>query len=74
LAEDDLKLFPEFRVISPLPLHFDDFPRSGINDIPNDRYQLSSPINLDLCYGVAVFFVDIGDSFNLAVEVGEIIG
>lgn len=58
----------------PFPLHFDDYPRRGVDQIANDRDQFMSPINLDLGNGITVFFIDIGDSFNLALEVGEVLG
>jgi hypothetical protein len=61
-------------VIAPLTPHFDDFTWSRIDNVPDDRYQLSPAINFYLGNGIARFLAGERDSLNLALEVCEIIG
>ena len=74
LAEDNLKLFAVFRVIAPLAFHLDDFTWSGIDDVPEDGYQLSPAIDLDFGDSITCFFTGEGDSLDLTLKISKIIG
>jgi len=49
----------------------ENFSRHGGHKVPHNGHQIPAAIYLDLGDGISVLFIGIGDSFNLALEVGK---
>lgn len=69
---DRLELLPELGVVDPFPFHLlQDLAGQGRGHVPDDRDQVPAAMDLDLGHGIAVLFVGVGDSFDLALQMFE---
>ncbi len=67
-----LELFTIFGMISPLSLPASlKFHQALGHKVPHHGHQIQAAKHLDLGDGVAFFVIGVGDSFDLALEVGE---
>jgi hypothetical protein len=68
---NNLELLAISWMIGPLALHLDNFTSHRGHEISYDGHKISTAIHFHLGYGEAIFYVCVGDPFDLALKVGE---
>jgi len=55
-------------MIHPFARQLQDFPGGGIQEVPQDGDRLPPSTNLQLCDGIPVFIVAVGDPVDLSLD------